>query len=386
MVSRPPDTPTYEISRGGYREYGLGAIFNLTGIKVYDSGLKENIQNIQTFFTHLHLRSNVLRISNEQDLRSALIAMTNPPRPLLTSIVDEDSLVYIALISRGDAKKTILPDGNIVLHTQIEQYFNEDNCRMLRGKPKLFLHFLDYTKISEKKELIDFQPPAAPVTEDIDLHMNISSTSLHILSYYIYDFGLSSFLTENKGSLVLNHLPRDFNLYGHDYDFESFLKKFLGNVYELEDPGKERYSSICIMRNRLVCKLSIPSREERLEEQDVEVYLSDDLNRQASLYRQISHVKTSPLRIPQSNNNQSFFPYPVSRPNPLVSNSKNGSVKHNTVNGIIHSSKTKFQRRVRAHDSNPNRQLQTMKSAPNPNTSILFEDSINFMEIHFQSQ
>ena len=365
MASRPPDTYTNRCGEDG--NCGLGVIINLTGGKVVHSGLNENARNIRKLFPILHLRHTTLDVNNELVLHSVLTAITNPPIPVSTSVMKEDSFAFIALLSRGDDEKTLLPNGKTVLHTYIEQYFNEDNCRILRGKPKIFLLLIYYTKISEDNKPIDLQPSATPATKDIDLDLNMSSTSLHTFSFYIYDFDLPSLLTEDKGSVVLHHLPEHINSYGHDYDVVSCLKKFLGKMSSLQDkaesPGNKRFPTICIiMRNRLMCKLFfLPPQVERHEEQDVEVYLSDDLNRLVSLSPQISPATATaiPLRV---TNNPVVSPYPTIR----CSTSNEGTVEHNSV-FLFNFSRKRSRRRRRTLARNPNHPLQTMSSTPDPN-------------------
>ena len=380
MASRPPDT--YTIRHAGGGKCGLGTILDLSGVSG-SAGLQENIRNIEMLFTALNLRYNILsNIINEKELLSALTAITNPLTPVATSIMNCDSFVFIALISRGDEHKTILPDGEIVLSVLIEQYFNEDKCRLLRGKPKLFLHLKSYTKISVDKKLIDFQPPTTPVIEVTDLDGNLSSTNLHTLSYCIYDFGLSSLRTENKGSLVLHYLPRHFESYGHDYDFVSFWKKFLGEMSILQEraknPENERHPTICsIMRNRLMCKLFfLPPRVERHEDQDVEVDLSDDLNRQMYLPSQASPGKASPPKSSRLSNIKQFTSCPLIRLNTSIWNSK----QRISIHRPFPSKKGDSRQRTFYHSTK--RQSHKKKSRSSPKRPSLFEqDSISLRSI-----
>eukprot|EP00800_Vazella_pourtalesii_P000363 TRINITY_DN1034_c0_g1_i1.p1 TRINITY_DN1034_c0_g1~~TRINITY_DN1034_c0_g1_i1.p1 ORF type:complete len:412 (+),score=33.62 TRINITY_DN1034_c0_g1_i1:69-1238(+) len=389
MSSHPTDT--YEIRFGVDGKCGLGAIINLTGLRVSHSGLNEDISNIQKFLTAHHLRSNTLNILSEQELRSALMQITNPPFPVSTSIRREDSIVCIALISRGDEQKIILPDGSIVLHAHIEQFFNEDNCHILRGKPKFFFHLKYYTKVSESQKPIDLQPPSTPVTKLIDLHQPLSSTNLHILSYCIYEFGLPMLYTENKGYIVLQRLAEHFSCHGHEYDVVSCLKKFLENLYNsitwlngAVNPDAELRTICCIMKNSLESYLIFPPPPlERHEEQDIEVYLSDGLEHQVSLSCQTSPGKASPLRTIHRNSSLVISPYTIIRSNMFTRRMGQEGVNPRVFD-ILHSRKTKTQRKALVHT--PNLRFQPKKSTTDPNTSLILEDSIEHIDIYNLSQ
>ena len=138
------------------------------------------------------------------------------------------------------------------------------------------------------------------------------------------------------------------------------------------------------MKNSLESYLIFPPPPlERHEEQDIEVYLSDGLEHQVSLSCQTSPGKASPLRTIHRNSSLVISPYTIIRSNMFTRRMGQEGVNPRVFD-YFHPRKTKTQRKALVHT--PNLRFQTKKSTPDPNTSLIFEDSIEHFEVHNLSQ
>ena len=142
----------------------------------------------------LNLRINHIRIDTPLGLGSSLSLITNPElersnyREVLPDniwnarILREDSLCFIGIIANGNYAYTQLSKGAYVTDVNIEEFFNEDYCVLLRGKPKLFLYFKYYLELKDGTETVDLTHRTFLnlYSENLDWKSNtISSTNIN---------------------------------------------------------------------------------------------------------------------------------------------------------------------------------------------------------------
>ena len=289
----------YPISRKG-PDSSSGTAILLVCAEENRPGLQENIQYMETFLRGLNLRINHIRIDTPLGLGSALSVITKPEleRSNYTEVLPdniwnarilrEDSLCFIGVIANGNYSYSQLSKGAYVTDVNIEEFFNEDYCLLLRGKPKLFLYFKYYLELKDGTKTVDLiNASASPHTGGINWRNPITSTNLNFLSFYTYEFGISALQTESHGSTALHTLQTAYRR--NPTDALTFFREFFNEMVELQSQlkiKKHRLPCICLMgRYRMRSPLFFlqPQHEYSHEEQDWENDLDETLSNYSGL-------------------------------------------------------------------------------------------------------
>ena len=310
----------YPMSRKG-PDSSSGTAILLVCAEENRPGLQENIQYMETFFKGLNLRINHIRIDTPLGLRSALSVITNPEleRSNYTEVLPdniwnarilrEDSLCFIGIIANGNYAYTQLSKGAYVTDVNIEAFFNEDYCLLLRGKPKLFLYFKYYLELKDGTETVDLIKRSASLhTGGINWINTISSTNLNFLSYRIYDFGLEALHTRSSASIALMKLPIAYKR--ENCDILTFFRLFLNEMITLIETDQRMKNEhipccMCILSFRLRYNLlflqplyQLADEEQDRENESVEILPDPSLD---------SMSTDIPTLVPEVSPKKSYF-------------------------------------------------------------------------------
>ena len=310
----------YPISRKGPdNTSGPAILLVCSDKKSPPPGLLENIQYMKTFFLELNLRINSIHIFTPHGLKSALTVITNPEldRSKYTEaipdgiwnarILKEDSLCFIGVIAYGNNTCTRLPrNKDYINDVNIEEFFNEDNCVLLRGKPKLFLYFKYHLDIQNVTET-----PLTPISPNVFSgtlsweHNSISSTNMNFLSCYINEFGVNTLHTESRGSIVLMKLSTVYlRERCHIFSLFRTLLNEMITLIESDQRFKNEQIPCCISvaRNRLRANLFLlqPLGQLASEEQDSEFELTQ--------IQSDPSTDTATYNVPEVSSKKSYFP------------------------------------------------------------------------------
>ena len=333
----------YPISRKGL-DRSSGTAILLVCTKQNRPGLQENIQCMETFFRALNLRTNHIHIHTPLELENALTVITNPElgkqagADSIWRILKEDSLCFVGVIANGNYAYTQLSKGAYITDVNIEEFFNEDYCVLLRGKPKLFLYFKYYLEVKYGTKTVDLTPGTSPsvYSESLDWKSNtISSTNMNFLSYYIYDFGLEALHTSSSASIALMELPIAYKQ--ENCDILTFFRLFLNEMVTLIENNptmkKEHIPCcICMLRYRLRCNLfflkplyQLADEEQDRENESIEILpdpsiaskstdmptLAPDISPKKSYFPSLEDYKSlfSTLHVPSLNFSQAVNPW-----------------------------------------------------------------------------
>ena len=290
-------TEHYPVSRNGpHGSSGTAILLVFTETPL--RGLQGNIDHMETFFQGLNLRTNIICIFSPQALEHALSVITKPEfyrdrhTTQLTAdawearVLKEDSLCFVGVIARGDFACSQLSNGDYVNDVSIEEFFNEECCVLLRGKPKLFLYFKYFDSSIEGAGATELRHKAANLhTGGIDWRNPTTSTNMNFLSFYIYEFGIPAFQTENTSSKVLQRLHPAYQ--ANTTDIVSFFREFFNEMIDLQTPFKrQRLPCVCqTARYRMRSSLFLlpPQPAGYSEEQDLESCFSETLSNYSSL-------------------------------------------------------------------------------------------------------
>ena len=294
-------TPEFETSPYPMEPNREGICGNLL-IFVYQSftekfrtrpGTSHEIHNLERFAGLLSLKPHVFLDLTKRELQKTLDHIANPPKDRPNSISDEiwnarikpdHRMIFVAVISHGDAGSFLTTDGKLFRDTDIDWYLNEDRCHLMRGKPKII--FLDKcrTKGEDSRESLAFDSDAMRGDENI---FNGSSTSSNLLYIYSCSMGTPS-LSTDTGSLIISALPKGYENYGRGKEFRKFLQIFRSKMIKevnmkIQDIPEYANTTQCITteRDSLLGDIYFPqtvlmTASDCLEEMEVEPSL--DLN------------------------------------------------------------------------------------------------------------
>ena len=241
MASEQPPL-TYRISRdsvGGTS--GLAVIFAFEYFPEKVSkrriGTEQEIQYLESFFCEMNLRVHVLR--NLKNIKFALDVITNPDKYKKSykkipveiwnaRLLIEDSVSFIALTSHGDNASFQISDGTQVRDTELERYFYENACPILRGCPKLFLYNKCRNHPGVESYEIAHELYSTVQTDGLKPTSNcVIISNLNMMSIYTCAEGIQSLRSCDDGSMVLAELPGAYREYGRGKDIVQFFTNFL---------------------------------------------------------------------------------------------------------------------------------------------------------------
>ena len=209
-------------------------------------GTEREIENLEHFYDQINLRVHVLRNLDLEMMELALNVITCPdkykrkykeiPAEIWNArLRQEDCISFIALTSHGNNTSFQLKDGKQMLDLELEKYFYENNCSILRGCPKLFLYnkCRNYPNVDNSFEIAYElgSLTSAIVTDGLGRPSNrVTIPDLHMMSIYTCPEGVKSLRSISEGSLILSELPGAYERYGQGKCLVEFFTDFLNAV------------------------------------------------------------------------------------------------------------------------------------------------------------
>ena len=296
FLSDPEEFYPLHLSDEGY--CGVAVIFVMGQDKSGRNtrkGAPRERDNLVAFAEKLSLKPCLIMDATEQEINDTLNCIANPPKIKPPDIADDiwDSrllpthgAIFVAVSSHGNSSSFLTADGIEFSEKCIINYFNEDNCPLLRGKPK-FLFFnscrivenVDEKCSSVSKQMAEFS--RNEILREIEpdgaggISSRISSTNSNFYIIHSCAKGTLSFRSSDTGSVLISALPEAYEMYGRGRNIYDFFIRLRGQMLR-ETNQKVRYTeglenaTQCIETNEtLTRKLIFPSpcsSKESLEE------------------------------------------------------------------------------------------------------------------------
>ena len=264
----------YPIKRKGlHGTSGLGIILPLL------NPAENDVKLVRELFQQMNLRAHTLPAIHSLDQLETILNELAQGRNCSHNmqISGKDSIFAVSILSEGNDKVTLLPDGHVISDVDIERYFDQCHCPILRGKPKLHFYHKDWLDPeSYPSSPIQITPIITPDTSVIDNNAVWTTTSSNTLAFYTFGYGTAVPRTIDSGYLVLSRLLAAYNQYGGDQDLVSFLTKFNDEISESINILPRGSACPCMIgRDRLRCYLYfLKPRQNSFEEQESELYNS----------------------------------------------------------------------------------------------------------------
>ena len=222
--------------------------------------------------------------ATENEITDTLKFITNPPeeRPSEISenvwqarILDAHNAILVAVVSHGNVDCFLTADEKYFPDKQIYFYLNENNCRIMRGKPKIIL----FNKCRIEDPCVassDLQDSGEHERYDVYFG-DRSSTNSNFLKIYSCARGTYSLRDTGSGSFFLSALPREYEAYGGGKELRKFLQIFRSRILketneklENKTPAFSRYAQCPTLEDSLLAEIFFPQSCGGLEEMEVE--------------------------------------------------------------------------------------------------------------------
>ena len=224
--SRFIDTIPYPIrpSKEGY--IGNAIIFLNTKLNVSCHDQNNLVKTAKL----LGFEHHVIRDLSQRQYHNTLYHITNPPSEKTSHIPEEvwrarilpeHEAILVIVVSHGNRDCFLTGDGKLFPDKHIDHYSNENECTLMRGKPKVIFFNKCRTEGTGGNEGL----PSVSLGGVMEYDTYFSSDSptnsnfLHIYSTY-------SLRRIDIGSFVISRLPEEFEKYGIGKEFRKFFQIF----------------------------------------------------------------------------------------------------------------------------------------------------------------
>ena len=230
--------------------------------KMERKGAELEMQNLERFYKLLNLRVHKIMDKTLEETKLALDIITRPdafqekdiPKAFWNArLRPEDSILFLAFTSHGNTESIQTSDGKKLNDEDVHKILQ---TRSMANKVKLIL-------FNKCRDLLDNKArheQAFPISQ-IETDGIYSNTNM--LSIYTSPDGMKSLRSVDSGSLILEHLPSEYEKYGRGLDILNFFKEFNNNVEKVifgmmrENPGFPPNTTqiVSLENNTLRCKL-----------------------------------------------------------------------------------------------------------------------------------
>ena len=195
------------------------------------------IQNLKKFAQLLSLKPRVFFNLSKQEMKDTLTCIANPPKDRPANVYEEiwnarikpdHSTIFVAVVSHGNSDSFLTADGKLFRDTDIDSYLNEDNCLLMKGKPKTI--FLNKCRI--KGEVGHETRKSDSDTMRGDEIIVNGFSALNFLHIYSCSMGTPSLSNTETGSLVISALSKEYEKYGKGKEFRKFIQIFRSQMIE----------------------------------------------------------------------------------------------------------------------------------------------------------
>ena len=216
---------TMQPNRDGYIGNAIIIATKTFGNEVRHGTLKD-VENLMKFSRMLSLKPRVFVDLKADEIHNMMDVITRPPheRPSDLSesrIMPEHSAILVIVVSHGKADSFLTTDGKLFPVRKLYSFLNEDNCLLMRGKPKIILMNKCGTKGGDVYGTPVFDSDVMSGGENIFNGASTFSNFLYISSCSIDTLSHSS--TET-GSFVISALLKEYEKYGRGKEFRKFIQ------------------------------------------------------------------------------------------------------------------------------------------------------------------
>ena len=230
---------------------------------------------------------HVFRDLSHRQYHDTLYHITNPPSektPPISEevwrarILPEHEAILVVVVSHGNRDCFLTGDGKLFPDKHIDHYLNENECTLMRGKPKIIFFNKCRTEGTVGNGGLSTVSLGGVMEYDMYLSSD-SSTHSNFLHIYTCWKGTYSLRRIDIGSFVISRLPEEFEKYGIGKEFRKFIQIFRSrmiseiNMGINHSPGyAEATQCVATECDTLLRDIYFPRAPgpERLEEMEVE--------------------------------------------------------------------------------------------------------------------
>ena len=224
-------------------------------------GAKKDIESLQKLSRMLSLQPRVFSDLKASDIHSMMGIITKPPdkRPPCLSediwksrIMPDHKVILVVIVSHGKTDSFLTADLKLFPVRKLYSFLNEDNCSLMRGKPKIIFFGKCGTKGGDVYEtpLLD-----SDVMNGVENIFNSSSTFSNFLHIYSCSMGTLSLSGTDTESFIISALTKEYEKYGEGKEFRKFIQIFRSQMIEevnikVQDSFRYANTTHCITTER----------------------------------------------------------------------------------------------------------------------------------------